>query len=761
MRLLSRHSTFVGFAAGAVLLAFQSCKPAHAPLAVAPPAVLSSLRDPIIRVGIGTDFRSVEIMTDERVRLYQGGSGEIYIGEASGQLYAELTGDAIVPGASTRYSVQAGAFALETDAVAFAEQIGKDSGQRASVGKVAEPKSGDLRLGPYETNADWADAMSVAEKRLYRVRVGPFPSRAEAQAALDFLATRGYPDCFIVEETAQVKPSRTFRFSYSGGRLEQVAGGTIYLVPEGGSDAALEVGGKKYRGILSVRMNSANRLTVVNALNIEDYLRGVVPNELSPTSFPQIEALKAQAVAARTYALRNLGGFEGFDICSTPMCQVYEGASSEHVLSDRAVAETEGEVALYGGELINALYTSTCGGSTEYSEKIFEGKGAPYLRPVECYPEANVEYEIRAGATAVEDPAAAELAVLRSLGVLDLSVAALADLLTTDEAGTWIDAALAASHRKGGAGGEARDLVHLAPIATHVLDRFGWSEKRDRLAEPRDAELVLAPFADAVSLVGKDRLSVAYLLTEKILLPTDESSLETEAPLTRRRLVDLLYRLILTAEDPRRAGTFLRAGEKDIQIAVGADTKTYRLAENLSLFDTRDPPRQRQRCILFGGERIQFVLDDRDEVAVLFVESLPGLANDRSSKYYRWETRLSRSELEAKIGRNYPVGELLDLEPLEIGESKRVTELLVKGSQREVLLKGIRIRWALGLRENLFVIDRIYDASGKIASFQFSGKGWGHGVGLCQVGSYGMAIRGKSYREILQTYYPGTKVSRR
>ncbi|MBI2838977.1 MAG: SpoIID/LytB domain-containing protein [Acidobacteria bacterium] len=760
MRLLSRHSTFVGFAAGAVLLAFQSCTPAHAPLAVAPPAVLSSLRVPIIRVGIGTDFRSVEIVADQRVRLYQGGSGETYIGEASGQLYAELTGDAIVPGASTRYSVQAGAFALETDAVAFAEQIGKDSGQRASVGKVAAPKSGDLRLGPYETNADWADAMSVAEKRLYRVRVGPFPSRAEAQAALDFLATRGYPDCFIVEETTQVKPARTFRFSYSGGRLEQVAGGTIYLVPEGGSDAALKLGGKRYRGILTVRMNSANRLTVVNALNIEDYLRGVVPNELSPSSFPQIEALKAQAVAARTYALKNLGGFEGFDICSTPMCQVYEGASSEHVLSDRAVAETEGEVALYGGELINALYTSTCGGSTEYSEKIFEGKGAPYLRPVECYPEANVEYEIHSDVTAVEDPAAAELAVLRSLGVLDLSVANLAEPLTSDQAGMWTDAALAACHRKG-VHAEAGDLVHLAPIATHLLDRFGWSEKRDRLAEPRDAELVLAPYADAASLVGEDRLSVAYLLSEKILLPTDESSLDVQTSLTHRRLVDLLYRLILTAEDPRRAGTFLRAGEKDIQIAIGADTKTYRLSEDLSLFDMQDPPRQRQRCILFGGERIQYVLNDRDEVAVLFVESLPGLANDRSSKYYRWEARLSRADLEAKIGRNYPVGELLDLEPLEIGESKRVTELLVKGSQREVLLRGIRIRWALGLRENLFVIDRIYDESGKIASFQFSGKGWGHGVGLCQVGSYGMALRGKSYREILQTYYPGTEISRR
>src|SRR6185295_10910292 len=107
--------------------------------------------------------------------------------------------------------------------------------------------------------------------------------------------------------------------------------------------------------------------TIINALDLEDYLRGVVPNELSPVSFPQLEALKAQAVAARTYALRNRGQFQaqGYDICATPTCQVYKGASTENELSDRAVNETRGVVATWHGELINAMYTSTCGGHTE------------------------------------------------------------------------------------------------------------------------------------------------------------------------------------------------------------------------------------------------------------------------------------------------------------------------------------------------------------------------------------------------------------
>ena len=91
-------------------------------------------------------------------------------------------------------------------------------------------------------------------------------------------------------------------------------------------------------------LNDRGLLNVVNELPVDDYLRGVVPREMGPAIFDEIEALKAQAVAARTYTIRNLGGFtaEGFDICATPRCQVYGGMSVEHPLSDRAVAETSG-----------------------------------------------------------------------------------------------------------------------------------------------------------------------------------------------------------------------------------------------------------------------------------------------------------------------------------------------------------------------------------------------------------------------------------
>jgi len=92
------------------------------------------------------------------------------------------------------------------------------------------------------------------------------------------------------------------------------------------SGARLTIDNRTYRGAIEVFGNSRNTLTIVNELPVEEYLLGVVPNELSPTTFGQIEALKAQAVAARTYVQRNLGQSknEGYDICATDACQVHD-----------------------------------------------------------------------------------------------------------------------------------------------------------------------------------------------------------------------------------------------------------------------------------------------------------------------------------------------------------------------------------------------------------------------------------------------------
>ena len=171
----------------------------------------------------------------------------------------------------------------------------------------------------------------------------------------------------------------------------ELDGGVVLALPPGtkvrmaSSGAPLAIENRTYRGAIEVFGNRRNTLTVVNELPIEEYLLGVVPNELSPTTFGQIEALKAQAVAARTYVQRNLGQSknEGYDICATDACQVYLGAGTEDPTASQAVLDTRGVVATFDGKPIDALYTSTCGGRTENSENIFDLK-VPYLVSTSC-----------------------------------------------------------------------------------------------------------------------------------------------------------------------------------------------------------------------------------------------------------------------------------------------------------------------------------------------------------------------------------------
>jgi stage II sporulation protein D len=308
----------------------------------------------------------------------------------------------------------------------------------------------------------------------------------------------------------------------------------------------LSADGAPYRGYLEVAAEDT-AVRVVNVVNIEDYLRGVVPNELSPGAGP--EAVKAQAVAARTYALRQRGDYSarGYDLCATPACQVYRGRASEHPRADRAVAETRGLVVQYDGTPIKALYTSACGGHTENVENVFVGeRERPYLRGVACTRER----------------------------------------------------------------------------AAHVP--------------------------------GLDRP----------MLP--DAAAEAEA----------------------------------------------------------------------GG------------------------AFDSGSR--RWQVRMSPSDVARAVSRIRPLSDVRDVQLRRVSKAGRVVELAVIGERQreELVLKGLDVRKGLGLRENLFVVDRDTDARGSVRGFVFTGQGWGHGVGLCQSGAVGMAREGARFEQILTHYYTGVTLEK-
>jgi len=284
----------------------------------------------------------------------------------------------------------------------------------------------------------------------------------------------------------------------------------------------LELEGHRYRGVIDVFINPVGTPVAVNELKLEEYLKGVVPNELGPHRFPQLEAQKVQAVAARTFAVKHLGSNAryGFDVFNDQRSQVYLGVSSERPLSDRGIRDTAGIVATFEGEPIWALYCSTCGGRTEAFHEIF--KGAP------------IEY-------------------------------------------------------------------------------------------------------------------------------------------------------------------------------------------------------------LMGG----------------------AICYDEASPHHSWEERIQIRDVQDRLDRYADVGRIRQLDPLRRSKAGRVVEMLFKGDEKEKILKGNEIRFALGLKSNFVTAMKpVSDSSGYIRELRVRGKGWGHGVGLCQIGAVDLAKKGRTYQDILKYYYRGISLTK-
>ncbi len=155
-------------------------------------------------------------------------------------------------------------------------------------------------------------------------------------------------------------------------------GGTLRLQPRTGF---LQVNGRPYRGIIELRRTTQGRLTVINELDLEEYLFGVVRSEMDPRWPP--DALRAQAIAARSLAVQSAGRFaaEGYDVRSTTDSQVYGGVAAEDPRTTAAVEATRGLVLLYEGRAAFAPYHTDSGGATESSEFVW-GSVMPHLRGV-------------------------------------------------------------------------------------------------------------------------------------------------------------------------------------------------------------------------------------------------------------------------------------------------------------------------------------------------------------------------------------------
>jgi stage II sporulation protein D len=709
-------------------------EPAVMPPSAAPPGVEATIAPPVMRVGVVVDGSRASIAADSGVVIRSSGPGpqEERVARAT---FASLASAA---GPDTgRFRVQVASLADAQAAQQMAERAGRIAGEPAQV-----------RWNP--------------DTRTHQVRVGAFGTRPLAMNMVGRLHSGGITGTWVVEEA----PS-------GAGRVRLLETDREYRsawVFPARAEEVLSVDGATYRGLLEVLAGADGSVTVVNAVNLEDYLRGVVPNELSPQSFPQIEALKAQAVAARTYALRNRGQFasRGYDICATPACQVYRGRGTENALSDRAVEETRGVVATYRSGMINALYTSTCGGHTEDGSNIFEGEDTPYLHGVACLPERSAWASIRSLETPRAFAAAEGLnrdaALLIALEVLDsksYTQAALQGPASEEELRTWTQRAVAAVHRKGCKVDGRSALTRRGTFFRHLVGSLCWDERAERLLAPEDASYLLK-VEDASELGGADeRNAVALLIQEGVLSPFPDNTLRPNAPITRAQAVAALSQAVAKAGAPGIVSAEFRGAAKgSISVKLEEDREAdYPLDSWVRLFRALNGTRlAASELQLAAGDKVRLVLQDGKVAFLEADQSRLGAAADRTSRYYRWEVRLTPAEVASAVARYGDVGTVRDVVPRRLGVSGRVVELAVLGSESELVLTGLKVRWGLGLRENLFVVDREVDPAGEVAHFVFTGKGWGHGVGLCQVGASGMAQAGSSYDQILKHYYTGVAV---
>jgi stage II sporulation protein D len=530
---------------------------------------------------------------------------------------------------------------------------------------------------------------------------------------------------------------------------------------------------KPYRGKIEVFANPRGALTVVNVIGLEDYVRGVVPNELS---YPALEALKAQAIAARTYAVKNRGQFgaEGFDLLPTTRSQVYRGLTSETSLTSRAVDETRGMIATYQGEPINALYTSTCGGRTEDVENIFN-EAVPYLRGRECAAEGKAEFApftIKSSRDLFEIRDERDLGYARDAALLvvngfnlpadKVSSSWLSGHVSDSEVREWLSQAGRLARNPSF---KAPEEATKPPSFSSALTAAVYGEgPANVLMNNADADYLLS-FRDGGDVPSANRADVAMLIREGALSLYADATLRAKETMTRARALHAIARLLelrgLLAlqkgtSRPASGGIMmLRSNKgKDMPIAVYREVFLFReFGENVY---------QMKSLALVGGEPLTFHVSARGEVD--YLEARPannGAAADRFSSLSNWTAELSLGAVQSRLGRSVRgIGSITDLRVARRGSSRRVIDLEVIGTQSIGHIRGGRIRSALGLKEQLFVIDRVYTENNHVAGFVFTGRGWGHGVGMCQFGAYGLAKQGLNVEQILKTYYTGIELTK-
>ncbi len=740
--------------------------------------------EPLIRIGLSTNSSSVSIMSGDAALVAVSPDEQ---SKTLATTHVTVSARAYRPPEIENYRVEFQNLPSQIDANSLAKDIRDATGETALVSIDPAANTWKVWVGTVkETSLDadelkgklkekgFDDAVTVTEKKQV---VSP-----DAVALSQQLKTEGKSDVrSLIKATGSTAATTTgvvnlnLREVIVNGTTPAASYSSLKSVAFGSLNERVNpvrLNGKAYRGKIEVFVNARGSLTVVNVVPLEDYLLGVVPSELG---LPQIEAQRAQAVAARTYAIANIGGYgkQGFDMVPTVWSQVYKGVSIETKMGTTAVTSTRGVIATYKGKPINALYTSTCGGRTENSENVFEF-AEPYLRGVECSLEGHRHFEpfliktIRQPAK-LRDEGNLELVRMMSLLAMNgfyLSTPQMTDDWFEDvpnesEMSNWLNQ-LAGRFGKvfPNVDKNTAKPTELSRIISGFIYAPGYS---DTMLSDSDVNYQLS-FDDGAEIPKERRADIALLLRDGYFSIHSDGTLKPNKAFTRAKMLRLVRQIYEkkkwmpslesgVAKASVDGKLVLKSGKTEKQLIVRPDVFLFRQFGG-NMYPVRE-------AALVGGEEVNYQLDATGAVKYLEIKptDTPTTA-ENASPWVFWTKSLSSGEVQSRLSRYVRgIGTLYDLNVKQRGYSRRAVELEIIGSNGTKTLKGGKIRSALRLNEQLFVMNKRYSGS-TVSGYTFTGRGWGHGVGMCQYGAFGMAKIGVKYDEIIKHYYTGVELTK-
>jgi stage II sporulation protein D len=618
---------------------------------------------------------------------------------------------------------------------------------RVQVGPPLPQKEADALMAKLRQLGEQPEKVRVADGDTWRILTGHFEKTEEAEILVRKLNASGYEELWISTESRPGKPRKGRALYGITERYERRAlpMDGVRLAPAG--ELTTVAGKGRYRGRIDLYPNAQGRLTVMNTVELETYLRGVVPREMGAWEYPALEALKAQAVAARTYAVANRGKREreGFDLVDTVADQVYGGRDGEQSLTDRAIEETKGLVASYGGRPIQALFMASSGGHTIDNTYVFGG-GYPYLKGVSNYLRTPQALPFKGSAAPRGDQGWLTWEILR-LAAADLVPAGLleAERMAQPLRSSDLRPALEGVAKRLNLPAPPRPLDQGSRLYLWMARSLGFDQVVEGMERTQDADY----FLGMTDLTSAERVLAGFLTRRGLV---GAASWKGQTP-TLAQGLQALGRMWQELEPLELGdGTLLRDGQ--VRVKNGGPGPLI-LASSILLVE--EAPGGLLRLLpdaaIQVGDRVKWIPQEGGSRLLVRRLDPDGSAMDRYNPTAHWKVELKEADLLDKLRQKGGIQGLSGIE-LTHNDQGRVLEMIVRDAGgRSHRFTGMRIRNLLGLKDNVFRYVQVGEKP--FRRWIFYGRGWGHGVGMDQTGAYGYALEGWTFEQILKHYYQG------